>query len=45
MALHGTANTIDSLAYELHRLAKRIRALHSKRTALVSERWVREIEG
>ncbi len=42
--LHGTANTIDWVAWKLHRAAGAIRDLHERRTAVMSERWVRELE-
>ena len=42
--LHGLANTIDTVAYRLHRTAGAIREMHGKRSAVMSERWIREIE-
>jgi hypothetical protein len=41
---HGYANTADHLAWLIHRHAKQVRARHRARAAVVSERWVRELE-
>ncbi len=41
---HGYANSIDQLAWWLHRHAGHVRELHGRREAVVRERWVRELE-
>lgn len=41
---HGYANTVDQLSYWLHRHAEEVRRIHGKRTVVVRERWVRELE-
>ena len=41
---HGYANTVDHLSYLLHRHASRVRQMHDRRKAVVSERWVRSLE-
>jgi hypothetical protein len=41
---HGYANTVDILALWLHKHADRMRGMHDRRRAIVSERWVKCLE-
>lgn len=41
---HGYSNTVDHLAYLLHRHAEKMRGIHDRRRAVVQERWVRCLE-
>jgi hypothetical protein len=41
---HGYANTVDHVAYLLHRHAEKVRQMHDRRKAIVAERWVRCLE-
>lgn len=41
---HGYANTVDHLAYLLHKHAERMRGIHDRRRAVVQERWVKCLE-
>ncbi len=41
---HGYANTVDHVAYILHKHAEKMRQMHSRRKAVISERWVRSLE-
>lgn len=43
--LHGLANTLDALALGLHRAAASLRTLQDRRTATLSQDWVRTLEG
>lgn len=43
--LHGTANTLDTCAYRLHRAARLLRESQEARKLVVTSRWVRELEG
>ena len=42
--LHGLANTLDTLAWRIHRAARSLREMHARRAAVLNERWVRELE-
>ena len=42
--LHGLANTLDAVALGLHRAASSLRALQDRRTAAITEEWVRTLE-
>ena len=42
---HGTANTIDWIAIRMHDFASDMRKMQQRRTAVVSERWHRTLEG
>lgn len=37
--LHGYANTIDTLAFWLHKHAQGVRKMHGERTEVVLSRW------
>lgn len=41
---HGWANSLDWLALIMHRHATACRKRHARRTAVVSEQWVRQLE-
>lgn len=41
---HGYANTIDSVAYWLHRHARGVREMHARRAGQIQTKWVRELE-
>ena len=41
----GYPNTVDALAYWLHRHAKRVRKSHTDEATRINEAWVRELEG
>jgi hypothetical protein len=41
---HGYANSVDHVAYLLHRHAEKMRGIHDRRRAIVSERWVKCLE-
>ena len=41
---HGYSNTIDHWAYILHRHAVRMRQMHGRRSAVVQQRWVEDLE-
>lgn len=40
----GWWNTVDCLAYKLHRYAMNGRAMHARKTSEVAERWIRALE-
>lgn len=41
---HGYANSVDHVAYLLHRHAEKMRGIHDRRRAIVNERWVKCLE-
>jgi hypothetical protein len=42
--LHGLWNTIDWVAWKLHRIASTGREMHRRRSEVMSEKWVRALE-
>lgn len=42
--LHGLANTLDWVAYRVHRIARALREMQAVRSAQMNERWIRELE-
>lgn len=42
---HGYPNTIDAIAFRLHRHARSMRRMHAEREITISRRWVNTLGG
>ena len=42
--IHGTANVLKDIAWRIYRVGRALEDTHEARTAVVNERWMREIE-